>query len=353
MALHFILGPVCSGKTTELLRHGHRFSAIQWSILFISPQKQHSLPWRVISSFPIDVSEQLILIDDAHYFENPNEWTILKEWLKQGKQVYISGLDSDAIGNPYRVLLSWIPYADTIYKLTALLPKLNHRFEEGSLSTKNKSLIHSLTLHRSEDASPIELPSADYMPHRITGELSLILGPMFAGKTTELIRQATRYFHAGATILFVNHEWNTRYGTIDICSHDGKRVNLDSSRVYYHRCKLLNDIPKIYELIWDTIDAIFIEEGQFFEDANSIIPKWLQNEKQIYISGLDGDANQQPFGDLCWLIPWANHITKHRALCRHCGDGTEAPFTRRLIQSEQQVDIGTNDKYEAVCRKHL
>jgi len=369
MTLNLLLGPVFSGKTTELVRHAHRFDAIQWKCLLISPvspqNSSHAqLSWEnhifTASLIDVDVNPyQIILIDDAHFFGK--EFSIVETWL-QSKTLYVAGLDADSNGVPYRDLLSWIPHADTVKKMTALIRKPKTRFEQANLSQEDP-LATEDDVNKVLQMSPSSLklsPShkySNYRPTRTNGELTLIMGPMFAGKTTELLRQATRYFHAGAHILFINHEWNARYGTIEICSHDGVKAGQttwNSPRVHFMRKGKLQEIPQEKDHpIWTKIDAIFVEECQFFPDAQQMIPEWLKQGKDVFISGLDGDANKKPFGDLCWLVPWATYLEKQTALCRQCGDGTPAPFTRRFAPSTDQVDVGTSDKYEAVCRKHF
>jgi thymidine kinase len=69
--------------------------------------------------------------------------------------------------------------------------------------------------------------------------------------------------------------------------------------------------------------------------------------------GLDGDARQEPFGEILNCIPFATNITKLHAYCMICKDGTIAPFTRKNDNSGPQVDVGGSDKYLPVCLKHI
>lgn len=389
MSLHLILGPVFSGKTTELIREGRRYASIKWSVILIKPNASDSqtthtqYEWkdtlrvnalkeatpRIIKTHKQGQS-QMVLLDDAHFFKE-DDWEVVQDWIEtKGVIVRAAGLDSDSQGALYTNLLSQIPRAETIQKLTALVRiDTSSRFEEGTLSQEGS---HSVDEERGMllQMSPVSEQTretflnrpnerAHFLPGRTKGELTLILGPMFAGKTTELLRQATRYFHAGAHILLINHEWNVRYGTVEICSHDGTQASphhgqWNSPRVHFMRTAHLKTIP-MGSGTWGKIDAIFVEEGQFFQDVEEVIPQWLIEGKQVYISGLDGDAERKPFGGMCWLVPWAKQVRKQCALCHLCGDGTEAPFTRRLTAPSQEgtpVDVGAGDKYEAVCRRH-
>ena len=77
--------------------------------------------------------------------------------------------------------------------------------------------------------------------------------------------------------------------------------------------------------------------------------------KHVIVSGLDGDSERKPFGDILRLIPHAEKVSKLSALCLECNDGTEAFFSKRLIYEDMssQISVGSNDKYIAVCRKHF
>ena len=379
MSFQIICGPVFSGKTTELIRQGRRYSSIQWSALLITPQSPSSpsshaqLSWansiQANTLRDLDISQyKIILIDDAHFFQSNDDLTAIIQWVQQGKTVWAAGLDADSNGEPYRNFLSWIPKSDSMKKLTAIVKNLTE-FEEANVSIpSNESLADNDKVLQLSPKEPFQTSPntyqhkqfSQYRPARFLGSLTIIFGSMFAGKTTELLRQANRYFHAGANILFINHEWNARYGTVEICTHDGVQASqnsFNSPRVHFIRAGRLDQIPQDSEdPNWSKIDAIFIEEGQFFPDILRVNTWVLRDNKKVFISGLDGDAQQRPFGDLYLLVPLATSVEKHCALCRHCGDGTPAPFTRKFsspTDSNNPVDVGSADKYEAVCRKHF
>ena len=96
---------------------------------------------------------------------------------------------------------------------------------------------------------------------------------------------------------------------------------------------------------------VFIEEAQFFNNLYEFVNKHLIN-KSFVIAGLDGDFKRNPFGDILKLIPLADKVKKLNALCKFCKDGTEAPFTKRLIVSDEIKLVGGSDSYASVCRKH-
>ena len=177
-------------------------------------------------------------------------------------------------------------------------------------------------------------------------ELHLIIGPMFAGKSTELIRIANRYKSIGKTILAINHSSNTRYGTDQITTHN--KTSLEP-------CLITNKLSNVKDTSeFSSCDIILIEELQFFEDAFENVIMWIEkHNKTIIAAGLHGDINRNMFGDVLRLLPYADTVTKVSALCKRCGDGTLAHFTKRISKDEEEVIVGGEELYESVCRKHF
>jgi len=187
------------------------------------------------------------------------------------------------------------------------------------------------------------------------GSLSLILGPMFAGKTSALLAQMRRYKFIGYASFIITHSSDTRYTSDSaIVSH-----NQDSLAAHaVHELLPVRDHP-------DYKDAklVAIEEAHFFGDLYDFVVAAVEKDKKHVICvGLNGDAARKPFGQLLELIPLADNITKIDALCPHCKGSvsgghsalTAGIFTRRrsIVDNKEQVLVGGADMYEAVCRKH-
>ena len=178
------------------------------------------------------------------------------------------------------------------------------------------------------------------------GYLELIIGPMYAGKSTELFRIINRYKCLNKNIIIINHCFNNRYGSTGLTTHNKEKI--DKCIILKH----LKDLNK-NDVDFEKVDVIIIEELQFFSDAYDTIINWCDNHSKIVIAaGLDGDFMRNPFGDVLKLIPHAEKITKLNALCKKCGDGTLAHFTKRITKDSQTTLVGSSDIYEAVCRKH-
>lgn len=167
--------------------------------------------------------------------------------------------------------------------------------------------------------------------------LTLIIGPMFSGKSTELIRRLSIYTAFDYKILVVNHLIDTRSSEVLSCRNftgtfNGKKV------------ATLSEVPIDF-------DVIGIDEAQFFPDLYEGVQRFLKAGVIVIVSGLNGDRNQQPFGEISRLLPLVDELIHVKAMCRLCPELTPAPFTKSLTRFENQVAVSEN--YIAVCRKHL
>lgn len=173
----------------------------------------------------------------------------------------------------------------------------------------------------------------------MSGRLEVIMGCMFSGKTSEMIRRVKRAMAIGKRVFVVNSSKDIRCED-SLQTHD--KVNLKAVKV-----EKLSDITMLVA----EYDIIAIDEFQFFENPLTTIKNLLYRGKTIIVSGLDGDFKQEKFGYLIDIIPLADEVTKLTALCYQCGN--PAPFTKRTVVCQEQELVGANDSYMAVCRKHL
>lgn len=175
-----------------------------------------------------------------------------------------------------------------------------------------------------------------------SGSLRLYLGCMYSGKTSELIREYTRYKKIGKKVVCINYTFDNRYGEDDfVYSHDLNKIE----------CLKAKELMSIKKETILKYDVILINEGQFFEDILEFCKLYCDTySKHIIICALDGDFMRKPFGKISELIPLADEITKLKAFCTECNDGTLGIFTWRLSKDKEQVSI--NNDYIPVCRKH-
>jgi len=172
--------------------------------------------------------------------------------------------------------------------------------------------------------------------------LRLVVGPMFAGKTTEIQAVIKRYKFVGRQVLVIKPAMDNRYsGDSAIVSHD--QVSLEAVSVH--------DLKDALELAdFKTASVIAIDEAQFFTGLCKFIETSIESGKDVIVVGLDGDAEGRPFTEVLELVAIADSVDKKTALCVHCG--SPAMFTCSLKKRENRLEVGGADMYEPTCRKH-
>lgn len=179
--------------------------------------------------------------------------------------------------------------------------------------------------------------------------LEIVVGPMFAGKSSYILSCLRRYEAIGWPVLSLTSRLDTRYETNAIHSHNHERTSAIST-------KNLWDV--IHLPAFEEARFIVVEEAQFFDDLYLFVKYAVETRwKDVLIVGLDGDSERRSFGHICEIIPLCDKITKLTAMCKMCADGTPALFTFRKnipIESENspRIHIGTDEDYESLCRLH-
>lgn len=166
----------------------------------------------------------------------------------------------------------------------------------------------------------------------------MISGPMFSGKTEELIRRMRRVQIARQNLVIVKPAVDTRYSENHIVSHSQLRVESQTVKTSGEILRLAKHAQ-----------VVGIDEVQFFDDGIVEVCRTLARQrKRVIVAGLDKDFRGQPFGLMPHLMAEAEFVTKTVAICVICGN--PAGFTQRLVASREQVLIGETDSYEARCR---
>jgi len=171
------------------------------------------------------------------------------------------------------------------------------------------------------------------------GYLAIWAGPMFSGKTTQLIQIYKQYSYIGKKICVINYHLDTRYHETMLSTHDQLMIPcLQTSHIQNIMCEAVNS------------DIILINEGQFFPDLFDAVIKLVErHNKKVYISALDGDFKRNKFGDILALIPYCDQFTKLNSLCSQCKNGRKALFSHRVSDESAQIVIGS-DNYIPLCR---
>lgn len=184
------------------------------------------------------------------------------------------------------------------------------------------------------------------------GSLELILGPMFSGKSTELLRQINRDSAIGRPFLAVNHILDCqRYSVAGVSTHKTAAGHQVVDALVMDRL-----LPLLDKRQFAQCDSLYVNEAQFFPDLLEFAKTVLRDHpgKRVVLSGLDGDSEQRPFEQVVACVPLADRVRKLLAQCSVCRDGTLAPFTvRRRGCSDSRVHVGGADVYRPVCRAHL
>ncbi|XP_047001915.1 thymidine kinase, cytosolic-like [Schistocerca americana] len=168
------------------------------------------------------------------------------------------------------------------------------------------------------------------------GHIQVILGPMFSGKTTELMRRLKRYQIANYKCLVIKYKFDDRFGSEGIFTHDRQTCSAVAA------VRLCEVDPCGY-------DIIGIDEGQFFPDIVRFSEDMANKGKIVIVAALDGTYQRLPFGEVLSLVPLAESVIKLTAVCMVCYG--EASYTKRTSSDQKVEVIGGADKYMAVCRQ--
>lgn len=170
-----------------------------------------------------------------------------------------------------------------------------------------------------------------------TGKINLILGPMFSGKTSELIARYKRYSLANKKCIMIKYAGDMRYSNKMVVTHDNVKINA-------YMCSFLYELDKMVQ----DYHVICIDEVQFYKDAHILCDKWASEGKKVEACGLNGTFQRRPFTIISQLIPFADNITFLKAVCIETGG--KAIFSKRLIDNNDEQIIGGADIYSPVDR---
>lgn len=175
----------------------------------------------------------------------------------------------------------------------------------------------------------------------MTGRLEVITGPMFSGKSEELMRRLRRLQIAGYTVGLFKPDIDHRYKREKVVSHNGAEMSAITIR----------SVPDLY-IQAIGYDVVGVDEIQFFDNVVSIVQD-LTKKSIVIVSGLDMTYRAEPFGDIPTLLAIAERIDKLSAVCHNCG--ADATRTQRLLDgkpapfSGPTVQVGGIESYEARC----
>jgi thymidine kinase len=172
------------------------------------------------------------------------------------------------------------------------------------------------------------------------GWIEVICGPMFSGKSEELIRRLRRSMIARKRVQVFKPAIDTRYSDDEIVSHGDLRM----------KSEVVGGAGEIQDRIDWRSEVIGVDEANFMgPDLVPIAEKLADSGKQVIIAGLDTDYMGRPFAPIPELLARAETITKTLAICVRCGN--PAKHTQRLRGTDELIVVGAAGTYEARCRR--
>lgn len=173
-----------------------------------------------------------------------------------------------------------------------------------------------------------------------TGWVEVIVGSMFSGKSEELIRRLNRARIARQKVQVFKPKIDARYSVEEIASHSGLK----------HLSRPVTTSEELMDQVEPETQVIGIDEGQFFDPGLiAVVNALADSGKRVIVAGLDQDYTGKPFEPMPQLLSIAEFITKTHAICVKCG--STANYSQRTVESEERVEVGASDKYEARCRR--
>ncbi|MCR9203454.1 MAG: thymidine kinase [Halobacteriovoraceae bacterium] len=181
------------------------------------------------------------------------------------------------------------------------------------------------------------------MGHLNLGLVEVVCGPMFSGKTEELIRRVRRAQIARQKVQIFKPAIDDRYHESDVVSHSSLSISGQPVK------SSLDILSQLY----DSTRVVGIDEVQFFdEDIIPVIKKLARRGIRVICAGLDQDFKGNSFGPLPELLCMADRVDKIQAICTVCGAPASKTYRKNSDEFTDQVVVGESERYEARCRTH-
>ena len=174
------------------------------------------------------------------------------------------------------------------------------------------------------------------------GTIEVICGPMFSGKTEELIRRLRRAAIARRKVQVFKPRIDNRYDEDAVVSHSQQKIV----------STVIDKAQDVLTRLTPDVEVIGIDEVHFLEAEIVPIAKDLAGRGlRVIIAGLDQDYRGQPFEQMALLLAEAEYVTKELAICVVCGN--PAGRSQRIVDSEDRLHVGAQGAYEPRCRDHF
>ena len=351
-----------------------------------SVNKLSEIPASLLDDFDV------VGIDEGQFFSELLEFA--EETANRGKTVIVSALDGDFLRNPFGDVCKLVPRVELFTKKSAMCQGENCHNTPAAFSTRRSaetsveviggadkyiptcrrcynryaalneaaaaaaaeaaeaptnsdketpkaSSTPQKPKKENKSASPVSVADLEFSMARQDGSLELVIGPMFSGKTTEML-QRIRLAHIGRQrVLLIKYCKDKRYSDDGVATHD-KVTGGAIKTLSVAKLASVGDAYKDY-------DVIGVDEGQFYPDLAAFVDRAANDGKRVVVAALDGDFMRNPFGQVCQLIPRAEKVNKLASVCLCCH--THAAFSKRISAETDVEVIGGADKYVPTCRE--
>jgi len=178
------------------------------------------------------------------------------------------------------------------------------------------------------------------------GKLKTISGPMYAGKTSELLREILWVKHCDRSVIVIKPSIDNRYSETHIETHNQLKFPCFAMEDWSHVLDNFNLKPYNYH-------TVFLDEVQFMDTSETVdnVKQMLHNGVNVVAAGLDQDSKGNPFETTSMLLALSDEIKKIRSVCTVCGK--DATKTQRITQTQNnRVAVGSVGMYEPRCIEH-
>ena len=177
------------------------------------------------------------------------------------------------------------------------------------------------------------------------GKLETIVGAMFAGKTSELLKRILWAKHQSKKIIVIKPVIDNRYDQEKIITHNDLSHDCFSMKNWSH-------VNSNFKFNKNIVDVVFLDEIQFMDTDETLenVERILNNSIDVVCSGLDQDSRGRPWETSSMLLGLSDKIIKIYGFCNVCG--MEATKTYRKTQGGGRTQVGAADIYEPRCLKH-
>jgi thymidine kinase len=176
-------------------------------------------------------------------------------------------------------------------------------------------------------------------PEAPAGQIEVITGGMFSGKSEELVRRLRRALIARQRVQAFKPTADTRHEPGRLITRDLREVEATSVR----------GSAGLRAALQPGVQVVGIDEAQFFDDGLvALVNELADRGVRVIVAGLDQDFRRAPFGPMPAILALAEYVDKMHAVCMRCGG--PAHYSQRIAGGADQVQVGDTESYEARCR---